>query len=122
MSIAKELYFDEFRKVTVIEIGESGVLILVDLYPCDIENMVQTDIIHRISINDVDILIKLLNLEEINYFNRAEVEILCIHSKMKCHYINLRLYTSTQILTQIWSRLYEVLHKIVDSLEMCLKQ
>lgn len=122
MHIEKEYYLDEFRKVLIISIGNDNVLILVDLYPCAVEITDSLETIHRIVMDDIEVLVKPLKLEDTTHFNRAEVEILCIRSKGICQYINLRLYTLYSTLIQFESRLFEVIHKIVDNIESCLKQ
>ncbi len=115
----EEHYFDKFRKVTIVKVEDDEILILVDLYPCNMGYIDPQNVIHRVAIDDIEILVKPLKLENFVYFNRAEIEILCIRSKGACQYVSLRLYTSYHILTQFKSKLQEVLHKIVNSIEEC---
>lgn len=115
----EEYYLNEFRKIIIVKVGDDEVLILVDLYPCDIGYVEPQDITYRIAIDDIEILVKPLKLENSTYFDKAEIETLCIQSKSSCQYVSLRLYTSYHTLTQFKSKLQEVLHKIIDSIEKC---
>jgi len=121
MSIVKEYYLNEFKKATIVKTKDNGIIILVDLYPCNAEMEIHSSAIYVVSMDNIGILVIPLKLEDTQYFNKAEVEILCNNSKKNCQYITLRLYTSSQILNISENELFNLLDKIISNFEKCLK-
>ncbi|MCS7111931.1 MAG: hypothetical protein N3D82_03615 [Ignisphaera sp.] len=117
----EEYYLDEHRKVVIAEIGDGKIVILVDLYPCNIELADFQHVTHRVDMDGIEVLVKPVDLPHSTYFNRAEIEMMCMQSKRDCRYISLRLYTSHHSLDQFKNKLDEVLYKIVNDIEKCVK-
>uniref|UniRef100_A0A7C5TFZ9 Uncharacterized protein n=1 Tax=Ignisphaera aggregans TaxID=334771 RepID=A0A7C5TFZ9_9CREN len=121
MSIVKEYYLNEFKKVTIVKTKDDSIIVLVDLYPCNAEIEIHSSSIYVVNMDNIEILVMPLKLEDTQYFNKAEVEILCNNSKKNCQYIGLRLYTSSQILNISEYELFNLLDKIISNFEKCLK-
>lgn len=116
MSI-EEYYIDVHRRVLIVKMKDDGVVVIVDLLPCTTEFVNHNHITHIVNVNGIEILVKSIDLDDFTYFNRAEIEILCIQSRKSCQYLSLRLYTSYQSLNQFRNKLNEILQKIIDGIE-----